>query len=78
MPVLVAAPQGARTRWVRRFLLSLVGFVICAGILAMLLVERFARRRLGDGRRSSRAIAALCIYIRNHYRETKQRDPFGG
>ena len=28
--------------WKRRFLLSLIGFVICAGILGVLLVEKFA------------------------------------
>jgi amino acid transporter len=58
-------------RWLRRFLLSLLGFVICAGILAILLVERFA-----EGGWATVAIiaamGALCIYIRNHYRETKR------
>jgi amino acid transporter len=59
-----------RDHWLRRFLLSLTGFVICAGILAVLLVEKFA-----DGGWAAAmiiaAIAALCIYIRSHYRETK-------
>ncbi|MDL2357908.1 MAG: APC family permease [Pseudomonadota bacterium] len=58
-------------RWLRRFLLSLLGFVICAGILAILLVERFA-----EGGWATLAIigaiAALCVLIRNHYRETKR------
>jgi len=44
--------------------------VICAGILAVLLFEKFA-----DGGWAAAAIiaavAGLCIYIRNHYRETK-------
>ncbi|MGH8808179.1 MAG: amino acid transporter, partial [Noviherbaspirillum sp.] len=56
--------------WLRRFLLSLAGFVLCAGILAMLLVEKFA-----EGAWAAIAIisviAALCIYIRNHYGDTK-------
>lgn len=56
--------------WKRRFALSLTGFVICAGILAVLLVEKFA-----DGGWAAAliiaAIAGLCIYIRNHYRDTK-------
>ena len=56
--------------WRRRFILSLLGFVICAGILLVLLVERF-----GDGGWAAAviigAIAALCIYIRNHYHDTK-------
>ncbi|MEO7495128.1 MAG: APC family permease [Massilia sp.] len=56
--------------WLRRFLLSLLGFVICAGILAILLVERFT-----EGGWASvaiiAAIAGLCVLIRNHYRETK-------
>jgi amino acid transporter len=63
--------QHAGTRWLRRFLLSAVGFVICAGILAVLLVERFL-----DGGWATVviicAIAALCLYIRTHYRETKR------
>ena len=56
--------------WKRRFALSLTGFVICAGILAVLLVEKFA-----DGGWAAAliiaAIAGVCIYIRNHYRDTK-------
>jgi hypothetical protein len=51
-------------------LLSLVGFVICAGILLVLLFERFL-----DGGWATAviiaAIASLCIFIRNHYRDTK-------
>lgn len=58
-------------RWVRRFLLSLSGFVICAAILAVLLVERFAHGGWVAAVIIA-AIAALCIYIRNHYRETKR------
>lgn len=60
-----------QTKWKRRLLLSLTGFVICSGILAVLLVEKFtsggwaAVVTIG-------ALSALCIYIRNHYRETKQ------
>lgn len=59
-----------REHWMRRFVLSLIGFVVCAGILAILLVEKFtaggwaAVLIIG-------AIAGLCIYIRNHYRDTK-------
>jgi hypothetical protein len=60
----------AGMRWLRRFMLSLLGFVICAGILAILLVERFT-----EGGWASvaiiAAIAGLCVLIRNHYRETK-------
>lgn len=56
--------------WARRFLLSLTGFIICAGILLVLLVEKFA-----DGGWAAAviisAIAGLCIYVRNHYRATK-------
>jgi amino acid transporter len=58
-------------RWVRRFLLSLVGFVICAGILAILLVERFTQGGWATVLIIA-AIAALCNFIRNHYRETKR------
>jgi amino acid transporter len=56
--------------WGRRFLLSLIGFIICSGILAVLLVEKFA---LGGWAAALiiGVMAALCIYIRNHYQETK-------
>lgn len=56
--------------WKKRFFLSLTGFVICAAILVVLLVEKFT-----EGGWAAiaiiAAIAALCIYVRNHYRETK-------
>jgi len=58
-------------KWVGRFLLSLLGFVICAGILVVLLYERF----LSGGWATVviiAAIALLCISIRKHYRETKE------
>jgi amino acid transporter len=58
-------------RWVRRFLLSLVGFVICAGILAILLYERFTEGGWATVAIIG-AIAGLCVYVRNHYRETKR------
>jgi amino acid transporter len=57
-------------RWVRRFLLSLTGFVICAAILVILLIEKF-----DEGAWAAvliiGAVAGLFIYIRKHYRETK-------
>jgi len=59
-----------RDHWLRRFLLSLTGFVICAGILAVLLVEKFAEGGWAAAMIIA-AIAGLCIYIRGHYRETK-------
>ncbi|MGZ5201383.1 MAG: APC family permease [Telluria sp.] len=57
-------------RWVRRFVLSLVGFVICAGILAILLVERFTQGGWATAAIIA-AIGGLCLFIRNHYRQTK-------
>ncbi|WP_317204327.1 APC family permease [Janthinobacterium sp.] len=58
------------THWLRRLLLSLLGFVICTGILIILLIERFA-----EGGWATIviicAIAALCIFIRKHYGQTK-------
>lgn len=57
--------------WVRRFLLSLLGFIICAGILAVLLVERFTQGGWATVLIIA-AIASLCILVRNHYRETKE------
>jgi amino acid transporter len=58
-------------RWVRGFLLSLVGFVICAGILVILLVERFLQGGWATALIIA-AIAVLCVLVRNHYRETKR------
>jgi amino acid transporter len=57
--------------WVRRFLLSAVGFVICAGILVVLLFERFTQGGWATALIIA-AISGLCIFIRNHYRETKR------
>jgi amino acid transporter len=57
--------------WLRRFLLSLVGFVICAGILAVLLFERFAQGGWVTAAIIA-AIACFCVFVRNHYRETKR------
>ncbi|MGV7209350.1 APC family permease [Oxalobacteraceae bacterium A2-2] len=73
--------------WKRRLLLSALGFVICAGILVVLLVERFTQGGWATVVIIA-AIAALCMWIRKHYRETKQaihsvdevfsQQPFGG
>lgn len=56
--------------WMRRFFLSLLGFVICAGILVILVAEKFSEGGWATAVIIA-AIAWLCIYIRNHYRETK-------
>eukprot|EP01034_Spumella_vulgaris_P026414 gene26414-32992_t len=58
-------------RWLRRFLLSLVGFTICAGILVILLIERFAEGGWATALIIG-GIAAVCVVVRNHYRETKR------
>src|SRR5205823_9330864 len=63
--------RSAGKRWVRRFLLSLAGFVICAGILAVLLAERFLQGGWATVLIIA-AIAGLCMVIRNHYRQTKR------
>lgn len=57
-------------RWGRRFLLSLIGFVICASILAVLLVEKMSQGGWATALIIG-TMSALCIYIRNHYRDTK-------
>jgi len=64
--------QNRRTQryWLRRFLLSLTGFLICAGILSVLLVEKFSSGGWAAALIIG-AIAAICIWIRNHYRQTK-------
>ena len=58
-------------RWARRFTLSLLGFVTCAGILAILLVKKFAHGGWAAVVIIT-AIAAICIAIRNHYRDAKR------
>lgn len=57
--------------WKRRFLLSLTGFVICASILGVLIIKRFTEGAWAAAL-IIMVIAALCIYIRNHYRATKE------
>jgi hypothetical protein len=59
------------TQWKRRLLLSAIGFVICAGILAILLVKRFTEGGWATALIIG-AIAGLCVLIRKHYRATKQ------
>ena len=56
--------------WKRRFALSLAGFVICASILCVLVAERFFEGGWAAALIIA-AIAGLCIYIRNHYGDTK-------
>jgi len=62
--------RGELDHWKRRFVLSLTGFIICASILAVLLVEKFA----AGGWAAALIIAfigMLCTYIRHHYQGTK-------
>ncbi len=57
-------------RWVVRFALSLLGFVVCAVILAMLLVKKF----LDGGWAALLIIAAIvgvCLAVKRHYDWTK-------
>jgi len=58
------------THWRRRLILSLTGFIICAGILLILLYERFTEGGWVTAVIMA-AIAGLCVAIRKHYRETK-------
>ena len=65
--------QGRKTHsrgWMRRLALSTIGFVICAGIFAILLMKRFTEGGWAAVAIIA-AIALLCITIRKHYRETK-------
>ncbi|HYD61758.1 MAG TPA: APC family permease [Noviherbaspirillum sp.] len=56
--------------WKGRLVLSLLGFIICFSILAVLLMEKFT-----DGGWAAAvvigAISVFCICIRNHYRGTR-------
>lgn len=64
------AGHHAGRNWLGRFALSAAGFVVCAGILLMLLAKKFleggwlAILIIG-------AIIAICVTIRNHYDWTK-------
>jgi amino acid transporter len=64
------ANHRAGSNWHGRLALSAAGFVVCAGILLMLLVEKFAAGGwlaiLIIG-----AIVAACLTVRNHYDWTK-------
>ncbi|CDG81237.1 APC family permease [Janthinobacterium agaricidamnosum] len=57
--------------WLRRLLLSLAGFVICAGILAILLYERLTQGGWVTALIIA-AIAGLCMVIRKHYWHTRE------
>lgn len=57
-------------QWRRRFSLSLLGFIICFGILIVLVVEKFTQGGWAAAVLIA-ALAGLCIYIRNHYNDTK-------
>ncbi len=60
----------AEKRWLGRLALSGTGFAVCAGILALLVFERFA----AGGWAAIviiTAIVALCIAVRRHYDFTK-------
>ncbi len=56
--------------WKRRLALSLLGFLICVSILLVLSIEKLAEGGWATAVIIG-AVSALCIYIRNHYRETK-------
>ena len=59
-------------KWFGRLALSASGFVVCAGILAMLLAEKF----LDGGWVAALIVGAIiagCVVIRNHYEWTRQQ-----
>jgi amino acid transporter len=59
-------------RWSGRFALSAVGFVLTFGILMVTVIEKFSEggwvTLLITG-----LVIALCIYIRSHYEDTRQK-----
>ena len=60
----------SQRRWFGRFVLSGLGFVVCAGILAMLMAEKFT----SGGWLAGLIIAVIvgaCLFIRHHYQWTK-------
>lgn len=58
--------------WRRRLVLSAIGFVVCASIFVVLVVQKFA-----DGAWLAiliiAALCALCIWIHRHYDETRRK-----
>jgi amino acid transporter len=58
--------------WLRRLLLSAVGFAVCAGILLMLMAQKFLEGGWLAGLIIA-AIVATCIAIRAHYEWTRQQ-----
>lgn len=63
--------RDAGGKWIGRLLLSSVGFTICAGILGVLLVEKFMEGGWATALIIG-VIATVCVWVRNHYRQTKQ------
>ena len=57
-------------RWFGRFILSGIGFLVCAGILTMLMVEKFTEGGWLAGLIIA-AIVGACLFIRHHYEWTK-------
>jgi amino acid transporter len=61
-----------QARWLRRLVLSAIGFAVCAIILAMLVAEKF----IEGGWLAAviiAAISAVCITVRNHYETTRRQ-----
>lgn len=60
------------THWRRRFVLSATGFLVCASIFCVLVVEKFTQGAwlalliMGG-------LCGLCIWIRSHYNETRRK-----
>src|SRR2546427_4787585 len=66
------AGHRAGRNWLGRLALSATGFIVCAGILLMLLAEKF----LEGGWIAALIIAAIiaaCVTIRNHYDWTRRQ-----
>jgi amino acid transporter len=61
-----------RERWQRPMLIHLLGFAVCAGILAITATEKF-----GEGGWVTLVITgvviALCIWVRGHYRQVARK-----
>ena len=58
--------------WRRRLALSATGFIVCASIFSVLLVEKFTKGAW-LALFIIAAITALCIWIRSHYDDTRRK-----
>lgn len=61
-----------RKTWLQRFSLSLVGFIICFGILCIVIVSEFWEGGL-QGLLITASVVVFCYFIRRHYKQVNAK-----